>query len=76
MKCLMNLSLGQRIFESLKREITATSLLQPWNDALHTFSRWGTDAVVKHVTNIEISCEKSKLVSLRNPRKKGLYACF
>ena len=40
---------------------------------LHTSSRWGTDAVIKHVTNIEISCEKSKLVSLRNQAKKGLY---
>ena len=25
------------------------------------------------MTDIEISCEKSKLVSLRNPPKKGLY---
>ena len=33
----------------------------------------GTDAVIKHVTDIEISCEKYKLVSLRNPPKKGLY---
>ena len=31
------------------------------------------DAVIKHVTAIEISCEKSKLVSLRNPPKKGFY---
>ena len=45
----MSLSLDQRIFESLKREITATSLPQHWNDALHTSSRWGTDAVIKHV---------------------------
>ena len=29
--------------------------------------------VIKHVTDIEISYEKSKLVSLRNPPKKGLY---
>ena len=27
----------------------------------------------KTLTDIEISCEKSKLVSLRNPPKKGLY---
>ena len=53
--------------------ITSTSLPQHWNDALHTFSRWGTDAVIKYVTDIEISCEKSKLVSLRNPTKKGFY---
>ena len=69
----MSLSFGQRIFESLKREITATSLPQHWNDVLHTSSRWETDAVIKHVTDIEISYEKSKLVSLRNPPKKGLY---
>ena len=64
---------SKRIFESLKREITAISLAQHWNDALHTLLRWGTDAVIKHVTDIEISCEKSKLVSLRNPPKKGFY---
>ena len=63
---------SKRIFESLKREITATSLPQCWNDVLHNSSRWGTVAVIKHVTDIEISCEKSKLVSLMNPPKKGL----
>ena len=62
-----------RIFEALKREITETTLPQHWNDVLHTCSRWETDAVIKHVTDIEISCEKSKLVSLRNPPKKGFY---
>ena len=30
--CEMSLSLGQKIFESLKLEITATSLPQHWND--------------------------------------------
>ena len=45
------------IFESLKREITATSLPQHLNDALHTSSRWETDFVIEHVTDIEISCE-------------------
>ena len=40
---------------------------------LHTSSRWETDAVIKHVTDIEISCGKSKLVSLRNTPQKGLY---
>ena len=63
---------SKRIFESLKREITATSSPQHWNDMLHTSSRWETDSVIKHVTDIEISCEKFKLVSLRNPPKKGL----
>ena len=48
---------SKRIFESLKREITATSLPQHWNDALHTSSCWGTDAIIKHVTDIEISWE-------------------
>ena len=62
---------SKRIFESLKCEIT--SLPQHWNDAVHTSSHWGTDAVIKHVTDIEISCEKSKLVSLRNPPRKGFY---
>ena len=42
------------MFESLKREIIATSLPQHWNDALHTSSRWGTAAFIKHVTHIEI----------------------
>ena len=51
--------MSKRIFESLKREITATSLPQYWNDALHTSSRCGTAAFIKHVTDIEISCEKS-----------------
>ena len=52
----MSLSLGQRgFFESLKREITATSLPQHWNDVLHTSSCWETDAVIQHVTDIEIS---------------------
>ena len=64
---------SKRIFESLKHKITATSLPQHWNDVLHNSSRWETDSVIKHVTDIEISCEKSKLVSLRNPPKKGLY---
>ena len=69
----MSLSLCQRIFESLKREVTATSSPQHWNDVVYTSSRWEIDAVINHVTDIEISCEKSKLVSLRNPPKKGLY---
>ena len=64
---------SKRIFESLKHEITATSLPQHWNDALRISSRWGIDSVIKHVTDIEISCEKSKLVSLRNPPEKGFY---
>ena len=64
---------SKRIFESLKREITATSVPHHRNDTLHTSSRWGTDSVIKHVTNIEISWEKSKLVSLRNQPKKGVY---
>ena len=62
---------SKRIFESFKREITATSLPQHWNDVLRCathhsnvvvkmllLSRWGTDAVIKHVTDIEIYCEK------------------
>ena len=41
----MSLSLGhRRFFESLKCEITVTSLPQHWNDVLHTSSRWETDA--------------------------------
>ena len=53
------------------------SLPQHWNDVLHTSSRWETDAVIKHVTDIEISCEKSKLVSLRYPPKtEFVYAYF
>ena len=47
------------IFESLKHEITATSLPQQWNDVLHNSSRWEIDSVIKHVTDFEISCEKS-----------------
>ena len=39
---------SKRIFESLKREITATSLPQYWNDGLHTSSHWETDTVIKH----------------------------
>ena len=38
-----------------------------------SLSRWETDSVIKHVTDIEISSEKSKLVSLRNTPKKRLY---
>ena len=64
---------SKRIFKSLKHEITATSVPQHWNDVLHNSSRWETDSVIKHVTDIEISCEKSKLASLRNSPKKGLY---
>ena len=64
---------SKRILESLKLEITATYLPQHWNDALHTSSRWETDSVIKHVTDIIIYCEKSKLVSLKNPPKKGFY---
>ena len=66
----MSLSLGQRIFESLKREITATSLPQHWNDVLHNSSRWETDAVIKHVTDIEISCEKSYMPALGIHQRK------
>ena len=58
------------IFESLKREITETSLSQNCNDALHTSSRWETDAFINHVTDSEISSKESTLVSLRNPPKK------
>ena len=54
---------SKRIFESLKREITAAYLRQHWNDALHTSSRWRIDAVIKHVTDIEISCEKNQNLS-------------
>ena len=66
---------SKRIFESLKREITVTSLPQQWNDVLHTSSRWGTGAVITHLTDnyIEIFSKTSKLVSLRNPPKKGFY---
>ena len=66
----MNLSLGLRgFFESLKHKITTTSLPQHWNDVLHNSSRWESDSVIKHVTDIEISCKKSKLISHRNPPK-------
>ena len=44
----------------MKREITATSL--HWNNELYTSSRWGIDALIKHVTDIEISSKESKLV--------------
>ena len=47
---------SKRILESLKHEITATSLPQHWNHVMHTSSRWETDSVIKHVTHIEISC--------------------
>ena len=57
----------------MKHEITAAALTQHWNDALHTSSHWGTDAVIKHVTDVDMSCEKSKLVSRRNPPNKGFY---
>ena len=33
----------------------------------------GKDAAIKHVTDIEISCDKSKLVSFRNPPNNGFY---
>ena len=46
---------SQRIFESLKHEITAISLPQHWNDLLHNSSRWETDSVIKHVIDIEKS---------------------
>ena len=46
-------------FESLKREITTTSL-QHWNDALHTSSRWRTDAIIKHATDCEIFSKQIK----------------
>ena len=49
---------SKRIFESLKHEITVTSLPQYWNDVLHNSSCWETDSVIKHVIDIEISCEK------------------
>ena len=57
---------SKRIFEYFKREITASSLPRHWHDMLHTSSRWETDVVIQHVTDIEISCEKSKHISLRN----------
>ena len=44
------------IFLDIKHEITATYLPQHWNDVLHTSSRWGTDAVIKHGTHIKICC--------------------
>ena len=40
---------------------------------MNTTSNWGTDAFIKHVTDIEISSKESKLVSLRSPPQKGLY---
>ena len=40
---------------------------------MHTSSRWGTDTVIKHVTDIEISSEVSELCSLTNPPNKGFY---
>ena len=64
---------SKRIFESLKREITETFLPQYCKDALHTSSGWGTDAFIKHVTDIEISSKETKLVSLRSPPKKEFY---
>ena len=65
---------SKRIFEFLKREITATSLPQHWNDALHISSRRGIYTVIKHVIDIKISCERSKLVSLKiHQRKDSIY---
>ena len=58
------------IFESLKGEITATYLPQHWNDVLHTSSRWGTDAVIKHVTDIEIFCENLNFSDLGTHQRK------
>ena len=52
----MSLNLGQNGF--LKCEITATSLPHHWNDEFHTSSRWETDAVIKRVTDIGISCKQ------------------
>ena len=43
-----------RILESLKREITTTPLPQHWKDVLHTSSCCGTNAFIKHVTDIDI----------------------
>ena len=62
-----------RIFEFLKREITETYLPQHWNNAFHTSSHWGRDAVIKHVTNIYIFSKESKIVSLRSPTQKERY---
>ena len=69
---------SKRIFESLKREITTTSLPQHWNDALHTSSRRGTDAVIKYVTYIEISCEKNQNLSASeiHQRKDSIMPAF
>ena len=64
------------IFESLKREITATSLPQHWNDVLHTSSRWETDAVIQHVTDIEISCETINLSALGIHQRKDSPNCI
>ena len=52
------LNLGQTDFLIFETR-TVTSLPQHWNDALHTSSCWETDAVIKHVTDIEISCKKN-----------------
>ena len=57
----------------MKPEITEPSLPQHGNDALHTSACWGTVAVKKLVTDIEISSTESILVSLRNSPTKGLY---
>ena len=46
------------MFESFKREISETSLLQHWKDALHTSSCCGTDAFIYHVADIEIFSKK------------------
>ena len=52
---------SKMIFESLKREITASSLPQHWNDALHTSSCWGTDAVIKQVTGLKYPVKNQNL---------------
>ena len=65
----------KQIFESLKREITEPYLSHHWEHALYTSSCLETDAVIKYVTDIEISSKESKLVCFRSPAKKD-FTCL
>ena len=57
----------------MEQPSSSNTLSRDIKDVLHTASCCGTNAFIKHVTDIEIFSKESKLVSIRIPPLKGLY---
>ena len=64
---------GSNVFLNLETRNNSNIFTITLELCIAHFLTLGIDTVIKHVTDIEISCKKSEFVRLRNPTKKGFY---